>query len=220
MKILAVDDEPGILRVIRKALEKEYEVVTVCRPSEPLPAAFSDIDLIILDVMMPEEDGYEILQRIRGDAACPIVFLTAKALEEDVIYGLALGADDYLRKPFSVAELRARVSAHIRRDKRENESCIRSGEIVLYPSARMVKAGGEDINLTKSEFDIMLLLVRNKGQAYSKEQIYENVYGYEKSGDESAITEHVKNLRKKLSAKGYDPIETVWGIGYKWKKDE
>lgn len=220
MKILAVDDEPGILRVIRKALEKEYEVVTVCRPHEPLPAVFSDIDLIILDVMMPGEDGYEILQRIRGDAACPIVFLTAKALEEDVIYGLALGADDYLRKPFSVAELRARVSAHIRRDKRENESCIRSGEIALYPSARMVKAGGEDINLTKSEFDIMLLLVRNKGQAYSKEQIYENVYGYEKSGDESAITEHVKNLRKKLSAKGYDPIETVWGIGYKWKKDE
>ncbi len=220
MKILAVDDEPGILRVIRKALEKEYEVVTVCRPHEPLPAAFSDIDLIILDVMMPGEDGYAILQRIRGDAACPIVFLTAKALEEDVIYGLALGADDYLRKPFSVAELRARVSAHIRRDKRENESCIRSGEIALYPSARMVKAGGEDINLTKSEFDIMLLLVRNKGQAYSKEQIYENVYGYEKSGDESAITEHVKNLRKKLSAKGYDPIETVWGIGYKWKKDE
>lgn len=220
MKILAVDDEPGILRVIRKALEKEYEVVTVCRPHEPLPAKYSDIDLIILDVMMPGEDGYEILQRIRGDAACPIVFLTAKALEEDVIYGLALGADDYLRKPFSVAELRARVSAHIRRDKRENESCIRSGEIALYPSARIVKAGGEDINLTKSEFDIMLLLVRNKGQAYSKEQIYENVYGYEKSGDESAITEHVKNLRKKLSAKGYDPIETVWGIGYKWKKDE
>lgn len=220
MKILAVDDEPGILRVIRKALEKEYEVITVCRPHEPLPAKYSDIDLIILDVMMPGEDGYEILQRIRGDAACPIVFLTAKALEEDVIYGLALGADDYLRKPFSVAELRARVSAHIRRDKRENESCIRSGEIALYPSARMVKAGGEDINLTKSEFDIMLLLVRNKGQAYSKEQIYENVYGYEKSGDESAITEHVKNLRKKLSAKGYDPIETVWGIGYKWKKDE
>ena len=220
MKILAVDDEPGILRVIRKALEKEYEVVTVCRPHEPLPAKYSDIDLIILDVMMPGEDGYEILQRIRGEAACPIVFLTAKALEEDVIYGLALGADDYLRKPFSVAELRARVSAHIRRDKRENESCIRSGEIALYPSARIVKAGGEDINLTKSEFDIMLLLVRNKGQAYSKEQIYENVYGYEKSGDESAITEHVKNLRKKLSAKGYDPIETVWGIGYKWKKDE
>ncbi len=220
MKILAVDDEPGILRVIRKALEKEYEVITVCRPSEPLPAVFSDIDLIILDVMMPGEDGYEILTKIRGDAACPIIFLTAKALEEDVIYGLALGADDYLRKPFSVAELRARISAHIRRDKRENESCIRSGEIALYPSARIVKAGGEDINLTKSEFDIMLLLVRNKGQAYSKEQIYENVYGYEKSGDESAITEHVKNLRKKLSAKGYDPIETVWGIGYKWKKDE
>lgn len=220
MKILAVDDEPGILRVIRKALEKEYEVVTVCRPSEPLPRTFGDIDLIILDVMIPGEDGYEILQRIREDATCPILFLSAKALEEDVVYGLALGADDYIRKPFSVAELRARISAHIRRDKRENESCIRSGEIALYPTSRKVKAGEEEVSLTKSEFDIMLLLIRNKGQAFSKEQIYEKVYGFEKSGDESAITEHVKNLRKKLSAKGYEPIETVWGIGYKWKKEE
>ncbi len=220
MKILAVDDEPGILRVIRKALEKEYEVVTVCRPSEPLPRTFGDIDLIILDVMMPGEDGYEILQRIREDATCPILFLSAKALEEDVVYGLALGADDYIRKPFSVAELRARISAHIRRDKRENESCIRSGEIALYPASRKVKAGEDEVSLTKSEFDIMLLLIRNKGQAFSKEQIYEKVYGFEKSGDESAITEHVKNLRKKLSAKGYEPIETVWGIGYKWKKEE
>ncbi len=220
MKILAVDDEPGILRVIRKALEKEYEVVTVCRPSEPLPRTFGDIDLIILDVMMPGEDGYEILQRIREDATCPILFLSAKALEEDVVYGLALGADDYIRKPFSVAELRARISAHIRRDKRENESCIRSGEIALYPTSRKVKAGEAEVSLTKSEFDIMLLLIRNKGQAFSKEQIYEKVYGFKKSGDESAITEHVKNLRKKLSAKGYEPIETVWGIGYKWKKEE
>jgi len=220
MKILAVDDEPGILRVIRKALEKEYEVVTVCMPSEPLPRTFGDIDLIILDVMMPGEDGYEILQRIREDATCPILFLSAKALEEDVVYGLALGADDYIRKPFSVAELRARISAHIRRDKRENESCIRSGEIALYPTSRKVKAGEEEVSLTKSEFDIMLLLIRNKGQAFSKEQIYEKVYGFEKSGDESAITEHVKNLRKKLTAKGYEPIETVWGIGYKWKKEE
>lgn len=220
MKILAVDDEPGILRVIRKALEKEYEVVTVCRPSESLPRTFGDMDLIILDVMMPGEDGYEILQRIREDATCPILFLSAKALEEDVVYGLALGADDYIRKPFSIAELRARISAHIRRDKRENESCIRSGEIALYPTSRKVKAGEDEVSLTKSEFDIMLLLIRNQGQAFSKEQIYEKVYGFEKSGDESAITEHVKNLRKKLSAKGYEPIETVWGIGYKWKKEE
>ena len=171
MKILAVDDEPRILRVIRKAHEKEYEVVTVCRPSEPLPAMYSDIDLIILDVMMPGEDGYEILTKISDDAACPIIFLTAKALEEDVIYGLALGADDYLRKPFSVGELRARVAAHIRRDKRENTSCIRSGDVALFPADRRVTAGDKEVSLTKSEFDIMLLLIRNKGQTYSKEQI-------------------------------------------------
>ena len=220
MKILAVDDEPGILRVIRKALEKEYEVVTVCRPSEPLPATLTNIDLIILDVMMPGEDGYEILTKIRDDVTCPIIFLTAKALEEDVVYGLALGADDYLRKPFSVGELRARVAAHIRRDKRENTSCIRSGSIALYPANRRVTVSDKDISLTKSEFDIMLLLIRNKGQTFSKEQIYEKLYGYEKDGDESAITEHVKNLRKKLSAGGAEPVETVWGIGYRWKKEE
>ena len=220
MKILAVDDEPGILRVIKKALEKEYEVFTVCRPSEPLPVKISSFDLIILDVMMPGEDGYEILTRIRDDVTCPIIFLTAKALEEDVIYGLALGADDYLRKPFSVGELRARVAAHIRRDKRENTSCIRSGDIALYPSNRRVTVGDNEISLTKSEFDIMLLLIRNKGQTFSKEQIYEKLYGYEKTGDESAITEHVKNLRKKLSKGGAEPIETVWGIGYRWKKEE
>ena len=220
MKILAVDDEPGILRVIRKALEKEYEVFTVCRPSEPLPVKISEFDLIILDVMMPGEDGYEILTKIRGDVTCPIIFLTAKALEEDVIYGLALGADDYLRKPFSVGELRARVAAHIRRDKRENTSCIRSEDIAVYPSDRRVTAGDKELSLTKSEFDILLLLIRNKGQTFSKEQIYEKLYGYEKTGDESAITEHVKNLRKKLSACGAEPVETVWGIGYRWKKAE
>lgn len=220
MKILAVDDEPGILRVIRKALEKEYEVFTVCRPSEPLPVKISEFDLIILDVMMPGEDGYEILSKIRGDVTCPIIFLTAKALEEDVIYGLALGADDYLRKPFSVGELRARVAAHIRRDKRENTSCIRSGDIAVYPADRRVMAGDKELSLTKSEFDILLLLIRNKGQTFSKEQIYEKLYGYEKTGDESAITEHVKNLRKKLSACGAEPVETVWGIGYRWKKAE
>ena len=220
MKILAVDDEPGILRVIKKALEKEYEVVTVCRPDQSLPASYSDFDLIILDVMMPGEDGYALIQKIRDLTSCPILFLSAKALEEDVIYGLALGAGDYLRKPFSVAELRARVMAHIRRDKRESSACLKAGNISLYPAERRVSACGKDISLTKSEFDILLLLARNKTQVFSKEQIYETLYGYEKAGDESAITEHVKNLRKKLSSAGCECVETVWGIGYRWKNQE
>ena len=220
MKILAVDDESGILRVVKKALEKEYDVVTVCRPDQSLPASYSDFDLIILDVMMPGEDGYALIQIIRDLTACPILFLSAKALEEDVIYGLALGADDYLRKPFSVAELRARVMAHIRRDNRESSACLKVGNISLYPTERRVSAGGKDISLTKSEFDILLLLARNKTQVFSKEQIYESLYGYEKAGDESAITEHVKNLRKKLLSAGCECVETVWGIGYRWKNQE
>ena len=219
MKILAVDDEKDILRLLKRALSPDYEVVTVNRPVEDIPADLTEYSLIILDVMMPGEDGYQILQKIRAKTDSPVVFLSAKALEDDVIYGLSIGADDYIRKPFSVAELRARVAAHIRRDNREHDMCIRSGAIAVYPDDRCVKIDGRDASLTKSEFDIALLLIRNKGQAFSKEQIYENINGFDKDGDAAAVTEHVKNLRRKLQSADTNVIETVWGIGYRWKKE-
>jgi DNA-binding response OmpR family regulator len=151
--------------------------------------------------------------------SCPIIFLSAKALEEDVVYGLSLGADDYIRKPFSVAELRARIAAHIRRDNRDEvRSVIQSGNIALYPEDCEFKVDDKKVEFTKSEFEIAELLFKNRGQVFSKAQIYEIIYGYDKDGDESAITEHIKNVRRKLKAKGAEPIETVWGIGYKWKK--
>ncbi len=218
MKILVIDDEKDILILIKKALSSDYEVTTVHRPFEEVPQNLVDYDLMIMDVMMPGEDGYSLLTRVRDKTDAPIIFLSAKALEEDVIYGLSIGADDYIRKPFAIAELRARVAAHIRRDKRDHSACIKDRNISIYPDSRLVQVNGKELSLTKSEFDIAMLLVRNKGQVFSKEQIYEKIYGFDKDGDESAVTEHIKNLRRKLSDAG-NVIETVWGIGYRWKKE-
>lgn len=218
MKLLVIDDEKDILILIKRALSSDYEVTTVHRPFEEIPENLADYDFLIMDVMMPGEDGYSLLTRIRDKTDAPIIFLSAKALEEDVIYGLSIGADDYIRKPFAIAELRARVAAHIRRDKRDHIACIKDGNICIYPDSRLVQVNGKELSLTKSEFDIAMLLVRNKGQVFSKEQIYEKIYGFDKDGDESAVTEHIKNLRRKLSDAG-NVIETVWGIGYRWKKE-
>lgn len=219
-KILTIDDEPEILSLIRRSLQNEYEVDTCLRPAEELPKNLAVYDLIISDVMMPGEDGYQIVERIRSEVTCPILFLTAKNMESDVIYGLSVGADDYLRKPFSVAELRARIAAHLRRENRENNKIIKEGDVWFYLDEKVIKVKGEPCKLTKSEYDIALFLARNHGRIFSKEQIYEQIYGYEKEGNDTTITEHVKNLRKKLMNLSADPIETVWGIGYKWKKEE
>ena len=219
-KILTIDDEPEILSLIRRSLQNEYEVDTCLRPAEELPKNLAVYDLIISDVMMPGEDGYRIVERIRSEVTCPILFLTAKNMESDVIYGLSVGADDYLQKPFSVAELRARIAAHLRRENRENTKIIKEGDVWFYLDEKVIKVKGEPCKLTKSEYDIALFLARNHGRIFSKEQIYEQIYGYEKEGNDTAITEHVKNLRKKLINLSTDPIETVWGIGYKWKKEE
>ena len=219
MRILAIDDEQDILRLIEKALREQYQVDTVLAPIQSIPEDLSVYSLIIMDVMMPHENGYELIKRLRDKVSCPIIFLSAKALEEDVIYGLSLGADDYLRKPFTVAELRARIAAHIRRDHRdEAHALIQYGDISLSTEACELRIKGKQVGLTKSEYDIVQLLFRNRGQVFSKAQIYDIIYGFDKDGDESAITEHIKNVRRKLKQHGAEPIETVWGIGYKWKK--
>lgn len=219
MRILTIDDEPEILSLIRRSLEREYEVDTCLRPNEDVPTDLAKYDLIISDVMMPGEDGYTIVEKIRDEVSCPILFLSAKNLEGDVIYGLSVGADDYLKKPFSVAELRARIAAHLRRESREATKIIKEGDVWFYLDEKVIKVKDEPCKLTKSEYDIALFLARNHGRVFSKEQIYEQIYGYEKDGNDTAITEHVKNLRRKLANMGADPVETVWGIGYRWKKE-
>lgn len=217
-RILAVDDDKGILAVIRKALEKEgYLVDTLDDPEKIDSERLSGYQLILLDVMMPGTDGFTICRRIREQVDCPILFVTAKTEEGDLITGFGLGADDYIRKPFGLGELRARVAAHLRRENREKKHRITLGDLEFSLQAKEIYCQGKQIPLTKSEYSICEYLALNRGQVFSKERIYEHVFGYDGESDSSAITEHIKNIRAKLQKVGVSPVETVWGIGYKWK---
>ena len=216
-QILAIDDDKAMLALIKNALNKDGHTVTcIGQVTETLQDNLSFYDLILLDIMMPGTDGYTFCREIRSYTDCPILFLTAKSLEEDVAFGFSVGADDYITKPFSILELRARVNAHLRRDQREKVQCFCVGSVRFFLIRKEIWADGEKLSFTKSEYEISLLLAKNHGQIYSKEQIFENVFGYDKESDISAITEHIKNIRKKLAAAGLSPIETIWGIGYRW----
>lgn len=217
-RILAVDDDKSILEVIRRALEKEgYLVDTLTDSKELKEEKLSCYQLILLDIMMPGIDGFCLCRKIRDQVDCPILFVTAKTEEADLIKGLGIGADDYIRKPFGIGELRARVAAHLRREGREKKHRLTLGELDFSLELRQVFCQGEEIPLTKSEYAICEYLALNRGQVFSKERIYEHVFGYDGESDSSAITEHIKNIRAKLLKAGAAPVETVWGIGYKWK---
>lgn len=217
-QILAIDDDEAILILIQNTLKKEGHTVTcISNTAKISPEQLSSYDLILLDVMMPGTDGFTFCQNIRSFVDCPILFLTAKSLEEDVGYGFSLGADDYIKKPFSIIELRARVQAHLRREQRQKHRSFSVSGIHFFLAEKEIRIGSEKLPFTKSEYEICLLLAKNHGQVFSREQIYENIFGYEGDSDISAITEHIKNIRKKMSALNIAPIETVWGIGYRWK---
>ncbi|WP_312505254.1 response regulator transcription factor [Lysinibacillus sp.] len=217
--ILVVDDEEDILMLIKNSLRTDDHLVTIV--SEPTEVAKLDLgifDLILLDVMMPAIDGFTLCGQIRYAVDCPILFLTAKSLEEDVMYGLGLGADDYLTKPFGIGELRARVNAHIRRERREKRSILYIDNVHFNLSGKELFVHNERVMLTKSEYEICEFLARNRGQVFSKEQIYETIFGFDGKSDSTAITEHIKNIRSKLHTFDIDVINTVWGIGYKWSQ--
>lgn len=221
--ILAVDDDRDVLALLRQALGRDGHEVRVCASaSEVTEPLCRWADCILLDVMMPGEDGVALCRRIRALTGAPILFLTAKGEEADVLAGLAAGGDDYLSKPFRLAELRARVGAHLRRQARgPAHTRLSRGGVTFDLSARSAAVGEVPLPLTKSEYAICELLALHPGQVFGKEQIYEAVFGYDGDADESAITEHVKNIRAKLRAAGLaeSPLATVWGIGYKWKED-
>ena len=217
--ILAIDDDEAMLALIKNTLKKDgHDVTCIPKITERLKEQLSSYDLILLDVMMPDVDGYTFCREIRDLTDCPILFLTARSLEEDVHFGFSVGADDYMKKPFSILELRARIGAHLRREQREKIRCFSVGSVRFYLTKKEVRVTEQKLSFTKSEYEISLLLAKNHGQIYSKEQIYENVFGYDKESDISAIREHIKNIRKKLAAAGISPIETIWGIGYRWNK--
>lgn len=218
VKILAIDDELDILVLIKNSLIKDNHIVVTENLVDNIDLnSLSDYDMILLDIMMPGTDGFTFCQNIRNIVDCPIIFLTARTAESDIINGLALGADDYITKPFGTEELRARVNAHLRREQREKHSILCASGTRFDLSAKEVTIENQKIPFTKSEYNICEFLARNRGQVFSRDQIYEAIYGYERESDVSTIAEHIKNIRGKLSVYNFAPISTVWGIGYKWK---
>ena len=216
--ILAVDDDADLRALLKTALERDGHQVTALPGGAAVTAEHCRwADCILLDVMMPGEDGFATCRRVRSLADCPILFLTAKTEEADVLTGLGLGGDDYLTKPFRVAELRARVAAHLRREGRTPRTRLRRGGLDFDLGERAVYAGETPVRLTRGEYAICAHLATHPGQTFTKEQLYEAVFGFDGTGEDSAVTEHIKNIRAKLRAVGENPTETVWGVGYKWK---
>ena len=215
--ILVVDDDKAILDLIENILSKSNHFVKkIDKPEKVLSEDLSFYNLIILDIMMPEIDGFQLCAKIRTQVDSPILFLTARSDEADIIRGLGLGADDYLTKPFGVQELRARVDAHIRREEREKTNYINIGDVKLLLSSKECFVLDNRVSLTKSEYEISEYLALNRGQVFSKEQIFESVFGFERESNLSIIAEHIKNIRAKFIQFGIEPIKTVWGVGYKW----
>lgn len=220
-RILAVDDEISILEIIRKGLEKDgHQVTCITNPTELKMEQLKFYDLLLLDIMMQGIDGYTLCEKIRNMVDCPIIFLTAKTLEKDITYGLAIGADDYLMKPFRIAELRARIQAHLRREQREHRHMLCFGDIEIDLDAKDIYVAGKTVSFTKSEYMICEYLAQNKEQVFSREQIYEAVFDVFGESDNSTITTHIMNIRNKFQKFQKQPIQTVWGIGYRWKLDK
>jgi DNA-binding response OmpR family regulator len=219
--VLVVDDEPTIGEVVSTYLERAgYETRVAADGYEALEAvAQSRPDLIVLDLMLPGLDGLEVMRRVR-DRSTAIILLTAKGEESDRVIGLRLGADDYVVKPFSPAELVARVDAVLRRVDTvpERAPSLTFGELEIDPSAKQARRAGEPVALTAREFDLLLFLARHPGQAFTREELMDHVWQYAFYTDTSTVTVHIRRLRAKLEADPDEPrwIETVWGVGYRF----
>ena len=225
-KILVVDDDTNICELLRLYLTKEGYQVTTANDGEEGLDKFNQVkpDMVLLDVMMPGEDGFAVCRRIRSLTEVPILFLSARTDEAAVLEGLGIGADDYLAKPFRVAELRARVAAHLRRQNRTPVHRLVRGGVSFDLSAREAAVGETPLPLTRSEYAICEYLALHAGQTFTKEQIYEAVFGIDGTADDTAVTQHIKNIRAKLRAAGVPEPEkllnTVWGVGYRWKSED
>ncbi len=222
-KILIVDDEMMMTELLSDYLGDEgYETYTANSAKQALTLLPKKPDLIILDINMPNMDGLELCKTIRNHVSCPILFLTARITEQDKINGLQYGGDDYITKPFSLKELAARVSAHLRRDERVRSgstSVLTSGELLVNLTEHRIFFRDMEIEVSKKEFELIEFLLTNAGQVFDRERIYERIWGYDAEGSADVIKEHVRKIRAKLHAvTGEEYIETVWGVGYKWKR--
>ena len=218
LKILVVDDESRMRKLVRDFLEKHnFAVLEAGDGSEALDIFFDnqDIALIILDVMMPKMDGWQVCREVRGYSEVPIIMLTARSDERDELQGFELGVDEYISKPFSPKILVARVEAILRRTNQvTDDETIEYGGITIDKAAHVVSIDGNPIDLSYKEFELLTYFMENKGIALSREKILNSVWNYDYFGDARTIDTHVKKLRSKLGDKG-DLIKTVWGMGYK-----
>jgi DNA-binding response OmpR family regulator len=225
--ILVVDDEPTIAEVVARYLERAgYEACTARDgPSAVATALASRPDLIVLDVMLPGFDGLEVMRRTHDglERSVPVILLTAKGEESDRVVGLRRGADDYVVKPFSPAELVARVDAVLRRSRAADAVTepVRFGHLEIDPAARAVRVGGREVELTQREFDLLLFLARHPGQVFSRDQLMDRVWQFSFYTDTTTVTVHIRRLRSKIEANPSKPvwIETVWGVGYRFRAE-
>lgn len=218
-KILVVDDESRIRKIIRDFLVREGYVVCEAEDGEAALDIFcsnNDIDLIIMDVMMPKMDGWQLCKEVRKLSKVPILMLTAKSEEQDELKGFELGVDEYISKPFSPKILTARVNALLRRTTGDDEEILDIAGITVNKIAHTVIIDGKEIDLSFKEFELLTYFMENRGIALSREKILNNVWNYDYYGDARTIDTHVKKLRSKMGEKGKF-ISTIWGMGYKFE---
>ncbi|MBQ1395194.1 MAG: response regulator transcription factor [Lachnospiraceae bacterium] len=217
-KIMVVDDDTRIRKLVKDFLEKDHFYVLEASNGEEAMDLFyenPDTALVLLDVMMPDMDGWQVLREIRETSKVPIIMLTARADERDELKGFELGVDEYIAKPFSPKILMARVEAILRRTKGAEEEALTEGAITLDKTAHEVRVDGERVDLSYKEFELLAYFMKNKGVALSREKILNSVWNYDYYGDARTIDTHVKKLRAKLGERG-DYIQTIWGMGYKF----
>ena len=220
LKVLVVDDESRMRKLVKDFLVKSgFEVVEAEDGEQAVDVFYADkdISLIILDVMMPKMNGYDVCRTIRKDSKVPIIMLTAKSEEQDELAGFNLGVDEYISKPFSPKILVARVEAILRRTNAIGNDKLEYEGIEVDKTAHYGRIDGEEVELSYKEFELLTYFIENKGIALSREKILNNVWNYDYFGDARTIDTHVKKLRSKMGEKG-DYIKTVWGLGYKFEK--
>ncbi len=223
LKILVVDDESRMRKLVKDFLtKKNFQVLEAGNGEEAMDIFYEekDIALIILDVMMPKMDGWEVCREIRKNSKVPIIMLTARSDERDELLGFDLGVDEYISKPFSPKILVARAEAILRRTGQNNpEDVISAGGIVIDKAAHLATVDGKPMELSFKEFELLTYFLENQGIALSREKILNSVWNYDYFGDARTIDTHVKKLRSKMGDKG-EYIKTVWGMGYKFEVDE
>ena len=220
-KILVADDDRNIAELLRLYLEKEGYTVSVAGDGEEALARFSadSPDMVLLDIMMPKLDGWQVCREIRQNSKVPIIMLTAKSEERDELLGFDLGVDEYISKPFSPKILVARVEAILRRSGKTGEDdVLEAGGIRIDKAAHMASIDGKPMELSYKEFELLTYFLENQGIALSREKILNNVWNYDYFGDARTIDTHVKKLRSKMGEKG-NYIKTIWGMGYKFEVD-